>query len=154
MDAYVLTDAERQFLSELVARGVKFMVVGLTAASLQGANTTTVDIDLWFESGADPRIAEAATSAGGSWISGFGMMPASLGGGLGDRLDVVLQMSGLESFERELARSVPVTVEGVTLRLLPLDRILVSKRAASRPKDLAAIPALEEALAAITDDEA
>ncbi len=153
MDAYVLTDAERRFLSELVERGVRFMIVGLTAASLQGANTTTVDIDLWFENKADPGIGEAAKVAGGIWISGFGMMPASIGGPLGDRLDVVLQMSGLGSFEQELARSRAVTVEGVTVRVLALDRILASKRAANRPKDLAAIPALEEALAAITDEE-
>jgi len=50
---FVLTEAERRFLTELDERGVKYMIVGLTAASLQGANTTTVDIDLWFETVAD-----------------------------------------------------------------------------------------------------
>lgn len=154
MDAYVLTEAERRFLSELVARNVRFMIVGLTAASLQGANTTTLDIDLWFETAADPQIREAAAVAGGIWISGFGMMPASLSGPLGDRLDVVLHMSGLGSFHEEHARSRLVSVEGVPLRVLPLDRILASKRAANRPKDLAAIPALEEALAATEDEDA
>jgi CO/xanthine dehydrogenase FAD-binding subunit len=128
------------------------MIVDLTAAALHGANTTTLDIDLWFETVADPQIREAATIAGGIWISGFGMMPASLGGPLGDRLDVVLHMSGLRSFGDEHVRSRRVSVEGIPLRVLPLDRILASKRAANRPKDLAAIPALEEALAA-TEDE-
>ena len=42
-----LTEAERSFLAELEVRGVDYMIVGLTAATLQGANTTTVDIDLW-----------------------------------------------------------------------------------------------------------
>jgi hypothetical protein len=154
LDAYVLTEAERRFLSELVARDVRFMIVGLTAASLQGANTTTLDIDLWFETVADPHIREAATIAGGIWISGFGMMPASLGGPLGDRLDVVLHMSGLGSFGEENRRSRLVSVEGIPLRVLPLDRILASKRAANRPKDLAVIPALEEALAATEDEDA
>jgi hypothetical protein len=153
LDACVLTEAERRFLSELVARNVRFMIVGLTAASLQGANTTTVDIDLWFETVADPQIGEAAAVAGGIWISGFGMMPASLGGPLGDRLDVVLHMSGLGNFREEHARSRVVSVEGIRLRVLPLDRILASKRAANRPKDLAAIPALEEALAATEDED-
>ncbi len=153
MDAYVLTEAERCFLGELEASGVRFMIVGLTAAALQGANTTTVDIDLWFESNADPRIGRAATAAGGIWISGFGMMPARLGGPLGDRFDVVIQMSGLGSFDDEYTRSRPETVEGLRVRLLPLDRILASKRAANRSKDRAAIPALEEALAAIAGDE-
>jgi hypothetical protein len=149
LDACVLTDAERRFLAELEERGVRYMIVGLTAASLQGANTTTVDIDLWFETAADPRIREAAAAAGGHWVSGFGMMPAHLGGVLGDRFDVVLHMSGLEPFEQEYAHSVGMSVEGVAVRVLSLDRILISKRAADRPKDRAVIPALEEALAAI-----
>jgi len=85
------------------------------------------------------------------WVSGFGMMPTQLGGPLGDRFDVVLQMSGLGSFPDEYSRAQPMTVEGIPVRVLPLDRILVSKRAADRPKDRAVIPALEEALAAIED---
>ena len=36
-----LTDAERRFLLELEARSIAYMIVGLSAASLQGANTTT-----------------------------------------------------------------------------------------------------------------
>lgn len=72
-----LTDAERRFLLELEARSVAYMIVGLSAASLQGANTTTLDVDLWFETTSDPRIAEAARAAGGGWISGAGMMPRS-----------------------------------------------------------------------------
>ena len=147
-----LTDAERRLLAELHARGVAYMIVGLTAASLQGANTTTVDVDLWFETIGDPRIAEAATAAGGLWVSGFGMMPASFGGAL-DRFDVVLHMSGLGSFASELARSKLLTLDGVPVRILPLDRILASKRAANRAKDRAVIPALEEALAALADPE-
>jgi predicted nucleotidyltransferase len=149
LDDFVLTHAERVFLAELDARGVRYLIVGLTAAGLQGANTTTVDIDLWFESTADPGIGEAATAAGGMWVSGFGMMPARLGGPLGDRFDVVLHMSGLGRFDEELARAIDVTVEGIHVRVLPLDRVLASKRAAGRPKDQAAIPALEEALAAL-----
>ena len=153
MDAFVLTDAERQFLSELDRQGLRFMVVGLMAASLQGADTTTIDIDLWFESTADPRIGRAATAAGGLFSSGFGLMPARLGGVLGDRFDVVLQMSGLGSFDEEYRRARPITVEGVRVHVLPLDRVLASKRAANRAKDLAVIPALEAALAAIEDEE-
>lgn len=147
-----LTDAERRFLVELEARGVAYMIVGLSAASLQGANTTTVDVDLWFESTSDPRIAEAARAAGGDLMSGFGMMPPQLYGAL-DRFDLVNYMHGLERFETELARAKIVPVEGVTVRVLPLDRIIASKRAANRPKDQAVIPTLEEALAAIAAPE-
>ena len=128
------------------------MIVGLTAAVLQGANTTTVDIDLWFESTSDRRIAEAAQVAGGFWVSGFGMMPPSLGGPLGDRFDVVNSMSGLSDFATEYATAKVIAVEGLTVSVLPLARILQSKRTANRAKDLAVIPALEEALAAVDDE--
>jgi hypothetical protein len=37
--------------------------------------------------------------------------------------------------------------------VLPLTRIIVSKRAANRPKDVAALPALEAALAVLEDEE-
>ena len=147
-----LTDAERRFLLELEARSVAYMIVGLSAASLQGANTTTLDVDLWFETTSDPRIAEAARAAGGGWISGAGMMPPQLSGAL-ERFDRVNYMHGLERFATELVRAKIMTVQGVTVRLLPLDRIIASKRAANRPKDQAVIPALEEALAAIGDSE-
>ena len=101
MGDFVLTEAERRFLCELESRGVRFMVVGLTAAALQGANTTTVDVDLWFDRISDPRIAEAAAAAGGSLVSGFGLMPAALAGPVGNRFDIVLTMSGLGRFDDE-----------------------------------------------------
>ena len=44
-------------------------------------------------------------------------------------------------------------VEGVSLRILPLRRIVDSKRAAGRPRDVAQIPALEEALAALEGED-
>ena len=91
---------------------------------LQGANTGTRDIDLWFENLTDPRIRDA------------------------DRLDIVTHMHGLGRFTEELVNTVEVTVDGVPLRVLKLERIIASKRATGRPKDLAAIPALEEALIA------
>lgn len=150
-----LSDAERTLFEAFNARGVRFLVVGLSAAVLQGANTGTRDIDLWFEDLSDPRIGEAVRAARGIWIAGsFGMQPPQIGGDVvGDRLDVVTQADGLQSFAREYSRSIEMVVDGIPLRVLPLDRIIASKRAAGRAKDLAALPALEEALAAIDDSK-
>jgi hypothetical protein len=76
------------------------------------------------------------------------MRPPQFGGvRVGDRIDVVTHMHGLASFELELAGAIEVIVDGVPLRVLTLERIIASKRATGRPRDLAAIPALEEALA-------
>ena len=154
LESYVLSEAERQFLQELNDRGVRFLVVGASAAILQGANIGTKDVDLWFESTADDRIGEAVRAVGGIWASGsFGMRPPAIGGeSLGDRFDVVTHMHGMRDFQSEYGDAVQANVDGVLLRLLPLARIVASKRAAGRTKDLAQLPALEETLAAMDGD--
>lgn len=148
MEGSILTDGERRFLGELEALGVRYLIVGMSAALLQGARGATEDIDLWFEDLSDPRIAQAVRAAGGIWVSeSFGMGQPRIGGEeLSKRLDVVVHMSGLGAFATEYGGVRRETVEGVTLPLLPLRRILESKRAAGRPKDLAAAHAIEEAL--------
>jgi predicted nucleotidyltransferase len=151
MDGFsAFTEGERAVLEGLNRHGVRFMVVGLSAAVLQGANTGTRDIDLWFEDTSDTRIRDAVHEAGGIWISGsFGLRPPQIGGDpVGDRLDVVTHMDGLGTFEQELANTIEITVDGIRLRTLLLRRIIASKRASGRKKDLAVIPALEEAVAA------
>jgi hypothetical protein len=90
-DFSAFTSGERALLEALNRRGVRFILVGLSAAVLQGANTGTRDIDLW---------------------------------------------------------STEIIVDDIPFRVLSLSRIVASKRAAGRKKDLAVIPALEEALAA------
>ena len=149
-----LTEAERRFVRELNRLGVRYLLVGASAAVLQGANAATQDLDLWFEDLADARIAEAARLAGSAFVAGgIGLRPPMLGGDvLGDRFDVVVHVHGLRSFAEEYAAAHEITVEGERLRILPLRRIIESKRAAGRPRDLAQIPALEEALAASEDD--
>lgn len=122
-DFSAFASGERALLEALNRRGVRFMLVGLSAAVLQGANTGTRDIDIWFE---DPSDADA----------------------VGDRLDVVTHMHGLGTFAQELQNTTEIVVDDIPLRVLSLSRIVASKRAAGRKKDLAVIPALEEALAA------
>ncbi len=144
----VFTHAERQLLNELETRGVRYLVVGMSAALVQGARGATEDIDLWFESLSDPRLGEAVRAAGGIWISGsFGSSPPRIGGDeLGERFDVVTHMDGLEGFAQEYAGVRFELIDGVRLPLLPLRRILHSKKTAGRPKDLLAAHAIEDAL--------
>jgi hypothetical protein len=104
-DFSALTAGERALLEALNRHQVRFLLVGLSAAVLQGANSATRDIDLWFAN-TDPRLREAIREAKGVWVS------------------------------------------AALLRVLSIDRIIASKRASGRPNDLAALPALEEALAA------
>jgi hypothetical protein len=60
MAAYALEGPERARLAALTNLGVRFMVVGVTAASMLGARVATDDIDLWFSDLNDARLAEAA----------------------------------------------------------------------------------------------
>jgi hypothetical protein len=70
MHDYALEAPERALLAALTELGVRFMVVGVTAASMQGARVATEDIDLWFPDLNDSRLAEAARRAGGIWTAG------------------------------------------------------------------------------------
>jgi predicted nucleotidyltransferase len=119
-DFSAFTEGERAVLEALNRRGVRFMLVGLSAAVLQGANTATRDIDLWFEDPSDVLIDQAVREAGGFWISGsFGMRPPQIGGdSVGDRLDVVTHMHGLGTFAQEFQNTTEIVIDGIPLRAL------------------------------------
>ena len=148
MDDFALTPAERALFAALNRRGVSFILIGMGAAVLEGAPIATQDLDVWFEHVGDERLQLAAADAGGFWISGFGMQPPAFGGDGLQRIDVVLTAHGLDPFPAEYARSIEFDIEGVTIRVLPLERVIVSKRASNRAKDAASLPALEATLLA------
>lgn len=143
----VLTPAERTLLEALNARGVRYLIVGMGAALIEGAPGTTQDLDLWFGRIDEAQLRQAALDAGGLYTSGFGLQPPAFGGAGLDRLDLVLTASGLESFEAEFNGAREYDLDGVRVRVLPLERVIASKRAAKRPKDSAQLPMLEAALA-------
>ena len=68
------------------------------------------------------------------------------GGGI-ELFDIVLTMHGLGTFAEEVPKCVEVLLGRQKLKVLPLDRILASKRAANRAKDRLVIPVLEDTLA-------
>jgi hypothetical protein len=146
-DREFLSDGERAFLLALNRLGVRYLLVGMSAALLQGARGATEDIDIWFESTADPRIGEAAREAGGFWITRTA--PPMLGGAIGDRFDVVTMMSGLPDFAAEYGGAKPETLSGADVKVLPLARILHSKLAAGRAKDGPGIEQIRLALAVL-----
>jgi hypothetical protein len=143
-----VSEQELGLLLELTRAGVPFMIVGLGAAVVQGADTVTKDLDLWFRSISDPGVAEAARKVGGVFVW-RNDPPLFAGPGLED-IDVVLQCDGLLDFDAEYAGAIDVQLApGLAVKVLPIERVLVSKRAADRAKDRAVIPALEAAIAAI-----
>jgi hypothetical protein len=140
------TDRESLFLQTLVEEGVEFLVVGLAAAALQGAPAVTQDIDLWFRDLADPRLHKALRRAGATYIPPADDHPPLLAGGGAELFDVVVHMHGLRGFALEARRALRIPLGRVEVPVLPLDRIIASKRAANRAKDRAILPVLEDAL--------
>jgi hypothetical protein len=148
VDDFALTPAERHLLGALQRRGVRFVIVGMGAAVLEGAPLATQDLELWIEQAGDERLRLAAAEVGGFWISGFGLQPPAFGGEGLERLDVVLTVHGLEDFATEYEGCVERDVDGLSLCVLPLERVIASKRALGRAKDIAQLPALEATLLA------
>ncbi len=106
MSEFVLTPAERAFVAALEALGVRYLLVGMGAALLEGAHGTTQDLDLWFGTLDGVKLSTAARRAGGFYTAGFGLQPPAIGGEGLERVDLVLTASGLEAFEEEFARYV------------------------------------------------
>ena len=148
MAAPSLNESELKLLRALLRRKVRFMVVGLSAAALQGAPVVTQDVDLWFEDLSDPRIREALREVKATYVPPSILNPPMFAGGGVELFDIVLRMDGLGKFAEELAYCVEVPLGRHKLKVLGVNRILVSKRAANRPKDRLVLPVLEDSLAA------
>jgi hypothetical protein len=58
-------------------------------------------------------------------------------------LFAALAERGLGSFASEYPSTVPIEIDGLTVQILSLERVIASKREANRAKDQAALPALE-----------
>jgi hypothetical protein len=142
------SESEVRFLRALLQHKVRFMVVGLSAAALQGAPVVTQDVDLWFDDLNDPGIHEALREVGAAYVPPLHMNPPMFAGGGIGLFDIVLTMHGLGDFDNELPNCIDIALGRQRLKVLSLARILASKRAANRAKDRLTIPVLEDALAA------
>ena len=141
-----LSEAELRLLETLLRHKIRFLVVGLSAAALQGAPVVTEDVDLWFENLSDPKLMQALVKIGVAYIPPYGYNPPMLGGPGSEPFDIALRMNGLDDFAVEWKRAVEIKVGTLKLKVLPLARILASKQAANRPKDQRVIPVLQNAL--------
>jgi hypothetical protein len=135
-------------LDVLLKRKVRFMVVGLSAASLQGTPVVTQDVDLWFEHLGEDKISDALREVGAAYVPTSINNPPMLAGAGSELFDIVIRMDGLGTFADEIKNCVEIPLGRRRLNVLSLERILASKIAANRPKDKLTIPVLRDALAA------
>jgi hypothetical protein len=141
------SESELGLLSSLLKHNVRFMVVGLSAATLQGAPVVTQDVDLWFEKLGDDTISRALREVGAAYVPPSINNPPMLAGAGAELFDIVIRMDGLGTFAEEVKNCVEISIGRQKLKVLALDRILASKLAANRPKDKLTIPVLQDALA-------
>ena len=148
-EASIFGDRELEFLQELARQKVEFMIVGLSAAALQGAPVVTQDIDLWFRALPDPGLEKALRKVRGAYVpptAGTGPMLAGKGIEL---FDIVCTMDGLDEFDKEKKHAVKIPLGRTKVPVLKLERIIASKKAAGREKDRLVLKVLSDALIAI-----
>ena len=142
------SESELRLLRVLLKRRVRFMVVGLSAATLQGAPVVTQDVDLWFENLGEQKISRALQEVGAAYVPPSPINPPMLAGAGAELFDIVIRMDGLGAFADEIKNCVEIPLGRQKLKVLSLKQILASKIAANRPKDKLTIPVLRDALAA------
>ena len=146
----ILKPLELKMLSKLNEYNVSFMLVGMTAAILQGAYTITEDIDIWVKDLNSQDFIDAIKESGGFYIPAgvAGMNPPMIGPGSLSSIDLVTHLHGLGSFDEEIKNTLDYKLENITVKVLNIERIIKSKEAANREKDRVVLPALKALIAA------
>ena len=152
-DTLIFSAEEAEFLKELIRQKVDFMVVGLSAAALQGAPVVTQDVDLWFRELRDPGIRRALKKVKGAYVAPSIQNPPMFAGAAVDLFDIVTHMHGLGEFEEEKKHCLRIPLGRFRVPVLKLERIIKSKKAAGRAKDKLAMKVLSDALKVIQEQE-
>lgn len=148
-----------ELLGVLARHRVDFLVVGATAAVIEGAPLTTFDLDIVIEPSVEnrARLLPALVEIDAVYLDPLrrGIRPTAerlqthrmnlLETRLG-RLDVMTSIAPGWAWEDLLPRSDPIDLGGVEVRVLALDAVIESKEAAGRDKDHAGLPLLRETL--------
>jgi hypothetical protein len=127
------------FLKALREEGIDCILIGAMAAIEQGAPLMTVDYDFWVRlpERRYVRLLTIVQRQGGT-IRARTLYELRDG----TQVNAIFQPDGLRSFDAEWKISRWSELEDVPVKVLPLRRVIASKRAANRDKDLAVLPIL------------
>ena len=128
------------FLKALREEKIDCILIGAMAAIEQGAPLMTVDYDFWVRLPERQyvRLLTIVEQQDGT-IRAHTLYELSDG----TQVNAIYQPDGLRSFAAEWKGSRWGKLENVPVKVLPLRRVIASKRAANREKDLAVLPILE-----------
>ena len=131
------------FLKALREEGIDCILIGAMAAIRQGAPLMTVNYDFWvpLPERQYVRLLSIVQRQGGT-VRAQTLYELSDG----TQVNAIFRADGLQSFQAEWKRCAVGRLDGVRVRILPLSRVIASKRAAGRDKDLAVLPILTRTL--------
>lgn len=136
---------------------IEFVIIGGIAITLHGSSYLTADLDLCYNRSKDnleriaaalspyrPRLRGAPEGLPFVWDAETLRrgMNFTLTTDLGD-IDLLGEVAGVGGYEEAFNSSVAFGLYGHEVRILSLDALIESKRAAGRPKDLLVLPELE-----------
>ncbi|HSI73824.1 MAG TPA: hypothetical protein VK934_11675 [Fimbriimonas sp.] len=145
-----------RLLEALNVPGLRYVLVGGLAAVLRGALQATTDADLAILYNSENRklLADALEplhprplrGAGGAWVWDekciFGPWCSYLTDA--GRVDLLIRIPGVESFDALYLRSEIIDLDGLPARVASLDDLISMKQTSGRPKDLLHLMELEE----------
>jgi hypothetical protein len=139
-----------QILRALAASGLEAIFVGNAAAAIQGAPVTTQDVDLLIRDTPANRkkLEQFCDALGVARPMPVGPLTSTetiLGGAW--PIDILFDvMSGNLGFASIRSRSRLVRIGDLEAIVASLEDVIASKEAANRPKDVAVLPMLRDAL--------
>ena len=139
------------FLLELGRAGVHYLMIGGFAVGVHATPRMTKDLDVWVTLEGDNRqrlaasliafgapsalIAEVQVATSDEFIR-FGREPVGI--------DILFSVVGLTDFREAKEQAEKVSIGGVEVWVIGVDHLLVAKRAAGRPQDLADVEKIEK----------
>jgi hypothetical protein len=121
-----------RLMGALGAEKIKFQLIGMSAAVLQGAPVATIDVDFWLDLPARQymRAVNVARSLGATMLRNTIVELTD-----GTLVNFIYEVTGLKSFSAEYPKAKRLEFHGLRIPVMPLESIRRSKAAVMRPKD-------------------
>ena len=132
-----------RLIQSLGEEKIRFQLVGMSAAILQGVIVTTLDVDMWVDLPERQyvRLMNLVVKQGGTALA-----PTLYALADGRLVNFLFTVHGVRDFVAEYKNAVDAKIEGETIKVLPLERILKSKKTVLRDKDRTHILLIERFL--------
>jgi hypothetical protein len=132
-----------RLLGALSTEEIRYQLIGMSAAVLQGVPVTTFDVDVWLDLRPRQymRAVRVALKLGAHMIRNTVVELAD-----GTLVNFIYAVTGLKDFATEFKKVRLLAFHGIKVPVMPLELIRKSKLAIMRPKDQAHIHYIEETL--------